>query len=106
MTPALAILCAVAAGACFGWALCRRVALIRVNDGIARVGRSNDEMQRYLKSAAAQRTALLVAARDVVAATEPGLPRCRVGMADQFVSAVEALAEAAAPVEPKEGWRS
>ena len=95
MTPALAILCAVAAGACFGAAVMQRLLSAHIRHADA---------QRA--AAAAQRTALLVAARDVVAAIEPGLPRCRVGMADQFVSAVEALAEAAAPVEPKEGWRS
>ena len=94
MTLALAILLSLAAGLCFGWAACRRVAPIRVNDGIARVNASQDEMQHYLKTAAAQRTALLVAARDLLASVEPGLPRCRVGQADAFVASVAALREA------------
>ena len=94
MTPALAILCAVAAGACFGAAVMQRLLSAHIRHADA---------QRA--AAAAQRTALLVAARDVVAAMA-GLPRCRVGCADRLISAIGALAEAAAPVEPREGWRS
>ena len=82
------------AGIRFGWWLCQKHALTQIEEGLARVDRNQTEMEHYLKTTAGQRTALLTATQHILEAMEPGLPRCRVGMADQLVSAVEELREA------------